>query len=88
MRNEYNELVAEEDALTEELDGISVSVGIWESEPLHHDDRSHKSVGDESSSEASNSRVKVRQARLLEYHGKIGALDRKVLVVRKYICAH
>ena len=80
MRNEYNELIAEEDSLTEELSAMSASVGIWEAEPLHHDERSHRSAGGESSSDASNSRVRARQAQMLEYHGKIGALDRKVLI--------
>lgn len=76
MRNEYNSLIAEEDALTDQLGAFAVNVGMWELEPLELDNRSHRTAGPEISD--ASSRVKARQMQMLEYHAKIGALDRKV----------
>ena len=84
MRNEYNSLVAEEETLVSDLEAIAADVSMWEAEALDHDGRSHHS-GSATSADASNSRVRARQAHMMEYHAKIGALDRKVSINYLYL---
>lgn len=76
MRNEYNSLVAEEEGFVADLEAISADVSMWEAE-IVDDGRSNHSVR-AASGDASQSRVRARQAHMMEYHAKIGALDRKV----------
>ena len=79
MRTEYSSLIKEENSMVTELNNISVNVGIWENEPNTNDDaNTHKRHGGSDNCVGGISRIKDRQIQLLEFHAKIGALDRKV----------
>jgi hypothetical protein len=77
MRTEYTSLIEEEEALVEDLSGVAANVGIWENERMPDAD-SHSHRGAAGDSQADSSRIKERQNQMLEFHAKIGALDRKV----------
>lgn len=85
MRGEFASLLEEEDVLSESLNKVERDIDAWEQEHLvsDADDRMETTKSDAADEQAK--RIKNRQANMLEFHAKVGAIDRKV---RSVWCFH
>lgn len=84
MRGEFASLLQEEEVLSESLNKVERDIDAWEQEHLISDATGVDSSNNNTSEEQAQ-RIRDRQTSMLEFHAKVGALDRKVLMYFKFV---